>query len=332
MPRRSELRLTKRTVDSLVVNGNDTVFWDRDLAGFGVRVHSTGRKLYVVQSRGPTGPKRVTLGRHGELATDKARKQAAVVIDRIKRGEKTVPPPAELEFTVAALAERYMRAHVEVHCKPSTMETYRFLIERNILPALGQDVISAVGRLEITALHHQIRGTPITANAAVDILSKTFSLAEAWDQIPPERNPCRAVRRYKRRTRERFLSPNEFRTLGRVLREAKADCPPDEARQLLATNPGKGRARGRANPRLESQLRLKGIGARRKPADDWKIARPRAGRDHGPIRSLGSRFRLRIRGTNRTQSCFRYLGRRNEVPFSITPMYPVSFVSLRIYF
>ena len=66
MPRRSELRLTKRTVDALTVQTKDSVFWDRDLAGFGVRVHATGRKAYVVQSRGPGGLKRVTLGQHGD--------------------------------------------------------------------------------------------------------------------------------------------------------------------------------------------------------------------------------------------------------------------------
>ena len=55
MPKRSELRLTKRTVDALTVETKDTVFRDRDLAGFGVRVHATGRKVYVVQSRGPGG-------------------------------------------------------------------------------------------------------------------------------------------------------------------------------------------------------------------------------------------------------------------------------------
>ena len=53
MPKRSELKLTKRTVDALEVEEKDAVFWDRDLAGFGVRVHATGRKVYVVQSRGP---------------------------------------------------------------------------------------------------------------------------------------------------------------------------------------------------------------------------------------------------------------------------------------
>ena len=170
MPKRSELRITKRTVDALTVDTKDTLFWDRDrdrdLAGFGVRVHATGRKLYVVQSRGPTGLKRVTLGRHGELATDEARKQAAVVIDRIKRGEDPMPAPPAPEPTVADLAEHFMRVHVKVNCKPSTAATYRGHLDCHNLPALGELALGAVGRGEVAALHHRLRDTPPTANAA----------------------------------------------------------------------------------------------------------------------------------------------------------------------
>ena len=113
MPKRSDLKLTKRTVDALETGGKDAIFWDRELAGFGARVHATGRKTWVVQSRGPGGPKRVTLGRHGELTVEEARKQAALLIDRIKRGEEPVTQPLEAEPTVAGLAERFMRTHVE---------------------------------------------------------------------------------------------------------------------------------------------------------------------------------------------------------------------------
>ena len=67
-------KLTKRTVDALAVDGKDAVFWDRDLKGFGVRVHPSGRKVFVVQTRGPNGPKRVTLGRYGKVGPDEARK------------------------------------------------------------------------------------------------------------------------------------------------------------------------------------------------------------------------------------------------------------------
>ncbi len=223
MPRRSEHRITKRTVDALTVETEDAVFWDRDLAGFGVRVHATGRKVYVVQSRGPTGPKRVTLGRHGDMSTEEARKRAAVVIDRIKRGEDPVPAPPERELTVSELSERFMRVHVKVHCKPSTAAKYRLVLDKHILPVLGGMSISEVVRREISALHHRLRDTPAMANRTVKILSKMFSLAEAWDRIPPGRNPCRSVRRYKTRSRERFLTPDEFRRLGRVLRNAETD-------------------------------------------------------------------------------------------------------------
>ena len=223
MPRRSELRVTKRTVDALTVEAEDAVFWDRDLAGFGVRVYATGRKVYVVQSRGPTGPKRMTLGRHGDISTDEARKRAAVIIDRIKRGEAPVPALLEPEFTLSELAERFMRVHVRVHCKPKTIATYQFTLDKYILPILGAMSINEVGRREISALHHRLHDTPAMANRIVKILSKMFSLAEAWDRIPPGRNPCRSVRCYKERSRERFLTPEEFGRLGRVLRDVEAD-------------------------------------------------------------------------------------------------------------
>ncbi len=42
--------ISRRTVEALKV-GKDTVFWDRDLPGFGIRVYASGTKMYVVQSR-----------------------------------------------------------------------------------------------------------------------------------------------------------------------------------------------------------------------------------------------------------------------------------------
>ena len=54
--------LSNRLVRKLTVE-KDTVFWDRDLTGFGVRVYPTGSKVYVAQARGPEGPRRVTVGR-----------------------------------------------------------------------------------------------------------------------------------------------------------------------------------------------------------------------------------------------------------------------------
>jgi len=216
-------KLTKRTVDALSVEGADAVFWDRDLKGFGLRVYASGRKVFVVQTRGPNGPKRATLGGYGKLTPAQARKRAAKAIDRIKRGLTPFPAPAAPELTVAGLAERYMKGHVAVNCAEATQASYRCMIEAHIVPELGELPIGEVDRSRVAKFHYRRRATPQAANAAVKILSRMFSMAETWELLPPGRNPCRAVRRYREVRRERFLTPAEYRALGRVLSEAQRD-------------------------------------------------------------------------------------------------------------
>ena len=226
MPKRSDLRITKRTVDALEVGAGDATFWDRSLAGFGVRVHATGRKVYVVQSRGPAGLKRASLGRHGDLSAEEARKKAAAVIDRIKRGEEPFPAPPVPALTLAGLAERYLKSHVERHCKPRTAALYRTVLERHILPALGGKAVAEVGRGDVAELHHRLRETPSMANTVAMVLSKMYRLAETWELVPAGRNPCRSLRHYRECPRERFLTAEEYRRLGRSLREAEAGTAP----------------------------------------------------------------------------------------------------------
>ena len=200
------------------------MFWDRDLPGFGVRVYASGRKVYVVQMRGPAGgPRRVAVGRHGEVSPDKARREAAEIIDRIQRGEEPFPEPEAPEPTVTDLAERYMTAHVEVNCRPGTVDTFGRVVRLYILPELGHLALTAVDRSHVAALHYKMRDKPYQANQTVSVLAKMFKLAEAWGMTPPRRNPCRSVRHYKEHRRERFLTPEEYRRLGRVLREAETD-------------------------------------------------------------------------------------------------------------
>ena len=78
------IALSKRIIDRLSVEGKDAVFWDRDLPGFGIRVYPSGAKVYVVQTRTFGRSKRVTVGRHGRLSADQARKETARIIARIK--------------------------------------------------------------------------------------------------------------------------------------------------------------------------------------------------------------------------------------------------------
>ena len=220
MARLERKSLSSRVVDGLAAGDKETVYWDRDLPGFGVRVYPNGAKTYLVQGRGPRGSKRITVGRHGLIPADEARRRGAALLIRIKAGEEPgAEPDDEGVPTVAELAERYLREHVEVRCKPLTVKGYRQVIGRNILPAFGEMPITELGREHAAELHYRLRKTPVAANEAVDALSRMLNRAEAWGLVPAGSNPCRFVTRYRTRRLERFLTEEEFGRLGHVLDE-----------------------------------------------------------------------------------------------------------------
>ena len=208
--------LSNRATGKLKVH-KDTVFWDRELTGFGVRVYPTGARVYIAQARGPEGPKRVAVGRHGVINAEEARKRAALIIARVKAGEEAVPEPMKQACgpTVAEVAARYLTEYVEVRCKPGTAAAARSVLEKHVVPALGRQPFAAVERAQVAELHGRLHGTPAVANAVVRTLSAMYKLAGEWGLVPEGlSNPCRSLVKYPERKRERFLTDKEFIRLG----------------------------------------------------------------------------------------------------------------------
>ena len=232
-------KISNRTVEALSVEDRDAVFWDGELLGFGVRVYPSGAKVYVVQTRCEGRSKRVTVGRHGVISAARARRRAALMIARLRAGEDPLPPraapAADTSVTVAELADRFLREYVAVRCKPWTVMTYRGALERWILPALGRLTVGAVNHGHVAALHYRLRDIPYRANQVVAILNRMFSLAEVWGLRRAGDHPCRAIRKYREHHRERFLSEEEFRRLGRVLDEVEAETGEGRGRRLGAS-------------------------------------------------------------------------------------------------
>ncbi|MCE2453164.1 MAG: tyrosine-type recombinase/integrase [Nitrospinae bacterium] len=214
--------LSSRAIGKLAVE-KDTVFWDRELTGFGVRVYPTGAKVYIAQARGPKGPRRVTVGRHGVIHAEEARKRAALVIARVKAGDEAVPKLLKRAGgpTVAELVKRYLTVYAEAQCKPRTVKVVRSVIRKHILPALGKVPLNSVERAHVAQLHERLCDTPAVANQAVVVLSLMYRLAEEWGMVPEGMNPCRAITKYPERRRERFLTEAEFDRLGNVLDEVE---------------------------------------------------------------------------------------------------------------
>ena len=219
-------KIMKRTVDGLQAPAKgELVLWDESLAGFGVRVRpGGGGKTYMLMYRAGVGRgaplRKLTIGTHGSPWTpDGARIEAKRLLGLVAGGAdpaavKTEHRKAE---TVDDLAGRFLTEHVQAKRKGSTAAEYERLVDLFVRPALGPKKIADVTRADIARLHHAHRETPYQANRILAVLSKMFSLAEAWGLRRDGSNPCRHIERNPERGRERMLSAAELARLGDAL-------------------------------------------------------------------------------------------------------------------
>ena len=68
-----------------------------------------------------------------------------------------------------------------------------------------------------------MRNVPGHANRTLGVVSRMLTLAEVWEMRPEGVNPCRHVKKYPENKRERFLSDEEYRSLGAALRDAERE-------------------------------------------------------------------------------------------------------------
>lgn len=118
---------------------------------------------------------------------------------------------------------RFLDEYAPDHLKPGTAELYRKIIGKRILPRLGKRRVADITRADAAALHHDMRSVPGHANRTLGVLSRMLTMAEVWEMRPEGVNPCRFVKKYPERRRERFLSDDEYRRLGAALRDAERE-------------------------------------------------------------------------------------------------------------
>ena len=219
-------KLTKRFIDAAKPDPKGHYFvWDEEMPGFGIRILTSGKKTYQVQYRKGGRTRRNSIGMHGTVTPDQARKHAKELLGRVAKGEN----PAEERAihrgasSVAEVCERFMTEYVPTHCKESTAKEYRRNIDLFIKPALGTRKVPDITRPDIAKLHHDHRDKPYQANRTLGVLSVIFNQCEIWGLRPDGSNPCRHVKKYEEKKRERFLSEDELKRLWDTLHACEKD-------------------------------------------------------------------------------------------------------------
>lgn len=216
-------RISKRLVDTAKPKDKDYFIWDGDMPGFGLRIMKSGKKSYMVQYRHGGRTRRVTFGRVGIMTPDEARKEARDLLTAAGKGANPADDIQKYRTTptVANICERFMSEYVPTHCKESTAKEYQRAMDLFIQPAIGPRKITDISRTEIAKLHHDHRDKPYQANRTLGVLSVMFNQCEIWGLRPDGSNPCRHVKKYQEKKRERFLSEEELKRLWQTLDECE---------------------------------------------------------------------------------------------------------------
>ncbi len=231
-------RITKTTVDSARPGERVWFIWDTDLKGFGLKVTPAGSKVYIAQYRtgGRGSPtRRYTVGKHGTLTPEQARKAAQSVLGNVANGKdpQNQKMTERAAITMSELCDVYLREGCGTK-KPSTLATDKGRIARHVKPLLGRkkakdltpndikrfmsDVANGKTAIdEKTKAHGRARvtGGKGTANRTTALVASilTFAVSEG---IRTD-NPVRGIKYYPNRSGERYLTNEELSRLGETL-------------------------------------------------------------------------------------------------------------------
>jgi integrase len=235
--------------------------WDTEVRGLGARRQTAGGDVqFVFKYRSPTErdgsgrgrQRQLTIGRwgRGDHGIDDARKAATAHRDALRLGRD---PASERDarkdmLTVAQMCDAYLMALPTILLRrarrpkrDSTVASDRGRIERHIKPLLGNLPADAVTRKHIVKFMHDVaagktaqrvkldkkralsnvRGGKGVATRTVGLLGGIFTWA-VTEGIRTD-NPVRGVTRFADQRRERRLSDDEYRQLGKGLDRAAAD-------------------------------------------------------------------------------------------------------------
>jgi len=194
------MRLDARTIAQLrlpAAGKTDTIHFDQDLAGFGVRLRQNGervRKAWVAQYRlpGSRRTRRVTLGTVGKLTPVEAREAARKLLARVALGHD---PQGEKEAK-RAQAERTFRSAIDAHLaakepgwRPSSYRISKLYLTGSYFRPLHPLSVNEIAHPDIAARLSAISRdhSPHTAAAARRAISAAFRwfMEEGWTSSNP---------------------------------------------------------------------------------------------------------------------------------------------------
>lgn len=233
------IKISKATVDSAQQGAVDKVYWDKALAGFGLKVTPAGRKVYLYRYRiaspgraARTHPITLTIGKHGDLTPDQARDRAtelagkvAVGVDpraeeRRERIEAEAKARRETDLAFDRKADQWLDHYEhEKERRPSSVSQAKLVVRNHLKPALKSKPLPEIGKPEIQSI---IEAIPVRQKAMRRAVFAYASILFGWAASSGyiDRNPLQDMNKPPApKARERVLSDEELAAVWRAAAE-----------------------------------------------------------------------------------------------------------------
>ena len=230
---RVRTNLTKRAVEALKPAEKSRIAWDAKLTGFGVRIHPSGTKAFIVNYRSGDGGRKapnrqVVIGRYGPVTVDQARRKAQELLGKVAGGDDPAEDRAEARRmpTLGDVFEQYMAANP--NRSKRTNELYRYEANRYLGDWLPRP-LDAIGRAHVEA-----RFNGITADHGWSAANRAMSLLRSIYRRPCVdhdglRNPVdlwlAGGGKFHRKARRKISAPSEVLPCWRAGIEAEVNNP-----------------------------------------------------------------------------------------------------------
>jgi integrase len=212
---------TKTSIAALppAARGKRDVYYDERMPHLALRVTDKGTKTFMVYKWSDGSPIRRTIGKFPQLTVEQARDAAAEISVSLNAGSDPLQMRRAKrdEITLGELFQHYMELYAQDRC--ATAKEMRASFNRCFGDWLPRR-ITTIKKIDVQARVNSLAqgGHNYRANRAHDALRAVFSWGNKQGLVE-NYNPCIGIARFKTRSRQRFITPAEFESFMRALRQ-----------------------------------------------------------------------------------------------------------------
>lgn len=208
--KQNHFNFTKQSLSALrSIEDVRLVYHDTREKGLCLYVTSNGTKTFFIRKRVNGRDEKIVLGRFPDISIEQARKLAQVNKGEVAKGlnPNTEKKKLKHEMTLKVLFDEYLERYAKQHKKTWEYDEKQF---KRYLSTWQYRKLTTIQKQDIERLHHKIGDEHglYAANRLLSFLKTLFNKAKEWGWDGG--NPANGVKKFREKSRDRFLQPQEL--------------------------------------------------------------------------------------------------------------------------